>query len=314
MATARQAPSEAEVWSWTETLSNWGKWGPDDELGTLNHVTPEKRRAAAALVREGLVVSCARPLTYDPDPFTGRKPSHVTHWIAGDDPVPWQANSDEFELGPHGVSVTHVDALSHVAWNGRMYNGRPADQVTQDGALAHSIEAIAEGVSTRGVLLDLPRLYDRPWLEPAEAIYPEDLERAERTQGVRVETGDILFMRTGHYKRVLQQGLPQPYGSPGLQAACLPWLHARGVAMLGGDQTQDMNPSGYSPSRPGRCPFGPIHIVGIFALGLWLIDNCNHEALAETCARLNRWTFQTVIGPLPLKYGTASPVNPLAIF
>jgi kynurenine formamidase len=295
------------------SLSNWGRWGPDDELGTLNYITPEKRRAAATLVREGEVVSCARPISYEPDLY-GAEPRHTTHWTEGSAPVPWRINGDEFLFQPHGVSITHLDALSHLAWDGRMYNGRPAELVTgREGATAHSIEAVARGVVTRGVLLDMPRLRDRPWLEPGEGIFPEDLEEAERSHNVRVASGDVLLVRTGHLERTRREGRPPDDARPGLQAACLPWLHARQVAMIGCDMPQDVRPSGY-PTGPGRCPMGPVHVVGIVAMGLWLLDNCDHEALAEACARHGRWEFQFLIAPLALHHGTASPVNPLAVF
>jgi kynurenine formamidase len=307
---AHEAPSEQQIREWIETLSNWGRWGPNDELGTLNFVTPEKRRRAAALVREGITVSCARQIKYDLEPDVIRPVYHFMS-SSGDrsDPMDRSGSGDFFLIAPHGWSITHVDALSHLFWRGQMYNGKPASLVTTEaGATAHSIEALKDGVMTRGVLLDVPRVLGRPWLEHGEGIFPEDLAAAERAEGVRVESGDVLLIRTGFVRWRYEKGPGPPGSFPGPQAACLPWLHERQVAMLGCDVANDALPSGY----PGMAL--PIHTVGIPAMGLWLLDNCDHEALAATCERLNRWEFQLVIGPLRFMNGTGSPVNPIAIF
>jgi kynurenine formamidase len=313
---AGTAPTEAQLEDWTKTLRNWGKWGPVDELGTLNYITPEKRQAAAALVREGIAVSCSRPIRYGEPDIT---PS-VTHFMTGSgesaNPEGQSGASDYFVIGPHGTELTHLDALCHIFWKGQMYNGRPAKQVTIRGANALSIDSLANGVVTRGVLLDLAKLRGGE-LEPGEGAFPDELEAAERAQGVRVEPGDVLLVRTGHLQRRARQPRPplDPANMaasvlqyPGLQAACLPWLHERQVAMLGCDTANDPQPSGYGPFR------FPIHVVGIVFMGLWLLDNCNHEELAAACARYGRWVFQFVLAPLRLTSATGSPVNPLAIF
>jgi kynurenine formamidase len=308
---AREVPSEETVTGWLESLRNWGKWGAEDELGTLNYITAEKRRAAAGLVREGEAVSCASRIIYDIEADT-LQPVRQFMLSSGDaaNPDGMGASSDLFQIAPHGYTITHMDALAHIFWRGEMYNGRKASQVTtRAGASAMSIEAAGQGVVTRGVLLDIPKLMDKPWLEPGEAVFPEDLEAAERAAGVRVESGDALLVRTGNLKRRATVGPgPISQGYPGLQAACLPWLHERQVALLACDCANDVSPSGYKK-------FGlPIHAVGLVSMGLYVIDHTYHEDLAAACERYNRWEFQFVVAPLKLKNGTGCPVNPIAIF
>ena len=139
---------------------------------------------------------------------------------------------------------------------------------------------------------------------------PEDLEAAEKVQGVRVESGDILLVRTGFYGRRLKEGAVNPLqaGSPALHAACCPWLRERGGAMIGTDTHNDIAPPPY-PSMGNS-----FHVVCLVAMGLWLIDNGNLEDLGRACAERRRWEFLLTIAPLRLKNVTGSPVNPIAVF
>jgi kynurenine formamidase len=316
---ATTLPTETEVLHYMETCSNWGRWGDQDELGTLNLITPEKRLSAFHLVREGTAVTCARPVTTD---MTADTTFQVMRFMVdsgeGRDPDsaegarPRRIGASEF-IGMvfHGATITHVDSLAHIFWQGKIYNGRPAHLVTsREGAQVESVDLLHNGVMTRGVLLDIARAKGKDWLELGEPVLPADLEAAEQAGGVRVEPGDILLIRTGYVRRRHERGPVNPMqdGSPGPQAACLPWLHQRGIAMLGSDTHNDLSPSGY-PNFPL-----PVHVVGIVAMGLWLIDNCNLEDLAQACAARQRWEFLLTIAPLRLRNVTGSPVNPLAIF
>jgi kynurenine formamidase len=305
---ARVAPTETEVLAYFETLSNWGRWGAEDELGTLNLITPDKRRAAAALVREGISVGCARPIAHEPPAVDVPRPPLHAMLSTGETQVPRRgASGDYFGIAPHGFTVSHVDALSHQFWDGRMYNGRPSTAVTASaGATACSIEVMKDGIVTRGVLLDIAGLQNKPFLEAGEGVFPEDLEAAEARQGVRLTSGDALLLRTGWYRRRLEQGpYHEPASRPGLHAAALPWLHQRGIAVVASDASHDCTPSGYS--------FSPIHSVGCVAMGLCLVDACQFEDLVAQCAARGRWEFLFVIAPWRWRNATASPATPLAV-
>ena len=314
-------PTEAEVLTYFERFSNWGRWGEDDEFGTLNHITSQKRLEAAALVREGIAVSCAWDIENTPHPDQAFGTPQRYMLSTG------QGLHDPNRIGPagmrmagamefvglvyHGYTVTHLDGLSHIFWDKQMYNGKPAELVHASlGATHHGITALKDGIVTRGVLLDVAAAQGRPWLDSGEGVYPEHLEAAEKRQNVTVGPGDVVLLRTGYGRKKREEGrdeLPAA-GFPGWHAADLPWIHERSVAAIGSDTAQEANPSGYESLRI------PVHAVGITAMGLFLIDNCNLEELAETCERLGRWEFQFVLSPLRVAGGTGSPANPLALF
>jgi kynurenine formamidase len=311
-------PTEAEARTYLRSLSNWGRWGADDELGTLNLITPAARLAATALVRDGVSVTCARPIVTDIQADTTFQPlrfmvdSGEGRDTASPERLLRRRGASEF-IGMvfHGYTVTHVDAPSHYFWDGQMYNGRSCNLVTaREGATANSVEVLRDGVVGRGVLLDVARTRNVRWLAPGEGVMPEDLDAAERASGVRVQPGDILLVRTGYYARRLAEGPAHPLqaGSPALHVACSPWLHARGVAMVGSDTHNDIHPPPY-PALGNA-----FHVVSLVAMGLWLIDNANLEGLAPACAARGRWAFLLTVAPLRLVNVTGSPVNPIALF
>ena len=311
-------PTEAEVLGYMNSLSNWGRWGPDDEMGTLNLITPPKRVQAAQLVREGAAVSCSRPITTETAPdITHQVQRFMVDSGEGRDTDPperarLRRGAAEF-IGMvfHGQTITHIDSLSHYFWNGEMYNGRPAGMITsREGAQAFAIEVAHQGIMTRGVLLDVARLKGKDWLDADEPVFPEDIEGAEKAAGVRVGSGDVLLIRTGNYRRRIEQG-PVDLGVAGQTAchvACVPLFRERDIAMLGTDTSNDIRPSMYEniPS--------PVHTVSLVSMGLWLIDNCNLEDLAAACQERGRWEFMVSMGPLRLLNVTGSPVNPIAVF
>jgi kynurenine formamidase len=294
-----------------EKLSNWGRWGKEDQRGALNFITNQKRAAAARLVQTGECVSMALPLATIPAPDN---PSPVTHLMvqAGHDSheqaLPYAG--DYFAIAPHGMANTHLDALCHVFWNNKMYNGFDASEVGSHGAKKCAIDVTRDGVVSRGVLLDLPLLKKIQWMEPREKILPADLDAAEKAQKVHVEEGDVLMIRTGRaaMRKVKGGWDPMRVGLPGLDAACLPWLHERRIAVLGCDAVSDVAPSGYDGIML------PIHVGTLVAMGIHLIDNADLDAVSSTCAKLGRNEFMFSMAPLILERGTASPVNPLAIF
>lgn len=303
--------TEDDLRAYRKTLSNWGRWGPEDELGALNFITPAKRAAAASLVREGLTVPCSLALPTSPGVDNPHPVAHLM-LVAGDVSGRQGAlehTSDFFAIAPHGMATTHLDALCHVLIDGQMYNGFPASEVCSDGAHRCSIMTGAPGIVSRGVLLDVPGLRGVDYLEGGEAIAPEELDRAEERQGVRVEEGDILLIHTGRDRRRAAVGRKNAMrGLAGLHAACLPWLHRRGVALLGCDGISDVSPSGVEGWVM------PIHQIGIVDLGLHLLDNARLDLLVAACRERSRWEFLMVIAPLQIERGTASPVNPVALF
>lgn len=304
MSDSRAPLSAEQVVAFHKTLSNWGRWGERDQLGTLNFITPAKRAAAARLVRSGRTVSCARPLPTQP---SVENPNPVQHHMIGTCTEGW--GGDYFAIAPHGFATSHIDALCHIFHEGKLYNGYPIEKVTAHGAMELGIHELKDGVVSRGVLLDVPRARSVSYLEAGEAIFPDDLERAEKPAGIRVEAGDVLLVRTGRWALRDARGPWDPrVSAAGLDASCLPWLHERGVAALGCDGVSDVVPSRVEGQNL------PIHTVAIVAMGLHLIDNLDLESLAGACAEEKRWEFLLTLAPLVLMRGTASPLNPIALF
>ena len=296
----------AMVEQWMTDLSNWGRWGNDDQLGTLNLVIPEKRRRALALAREGVSVSLSHNyLKEQSEDVT----SPFGHEMLGlDRPGPFR--SDRFTIAYHGYAHSHMDSLCHMMDEGRMYNGFVRDEeVTAAGCNKLAIINFKHGIVSRGILMDITRLKRVDYLDPGTPVYVEDLEAWERQIGVTVESGDVVFVRSGRWMRRRELG---PWNTAdeasGLHASVAPWLHERGVAMLGSDGTNDVKPSGVEGVVQ------PIHQLLLVAMGMPLFDNLDLEAVAAEAARQDRWEFTLVAAPLAVDGGTGSPLNPLAIF
>jgi kynurenine formamidase len=293
-----------------EDLKNWGRWGSDDEAGTLNHLTDERRAAAAALVRAGVSISLAHDLGVDGSPENPNPVHH--HMLASGDArdsngIPgYEAARDYVGLDVHGLSTTHVDALSHMFVRGEMYGGRPASDVRSDGARANTVLTMADGVVGRGVLLDVPRALGVDFFDSGEVVTLAELQAAEQATGVTVGPGDVLLVRWGREpRRRAKQGFD---GFSGLHPECLPWLHGREIAVLGSDGISDPMPFVGTPEWPF-----PVHQIGITGMGLVLIDNMALEALADRCAAEARWEFLFTMAPLRIPRGTGCPVNPVAV-
>lgn len=295
--------ADEELEAMFRRCSNAGRWGPDDELGTLNYITPKKRVAAAALVKTGEVVSAARDLSrtqskVDPSPlqysiqYNGNGPSI----------------SDSFTIAPHGMTVTHLDALCHFSVDDRLYNNRKrSDTVSAGGAKWGSIYAIRQGIFTRGILLDVAAARGVNWYEPDEYVTVADFEAAEKRQKVRVESGDAIFLRTGMERMEREQGLQDIYPRAGMHAECAEWMHKREVAVYGGDCIEKLP----YPSERFTSAF---HMMALVAMGLPILDWPALTDLTATCNRLQRWEFLLTTAPLRLPGGTSSPLNPLCGF
>lgn len=308
-------PTQDQLLGWLESLSNWGRWGPDDQLGTLNNLSAEKTRRALGLVQEGLGVSCAQPLSYEATVDAPRPPQYYM-LASGDCYRPGegpdrQVAMDYFGLVFHGQTVTHIDSLSHFFWDGRMYNGVPSSRVRTDaGATSHYVDVAKAGIITRGVLVDAPLLRGVEVVPRGDGIGLDDLARAERECGFRVEAGDVLLLRTGQLGQRARTGPvdANTAGSAGPLPELLPLVRERDVAVLGSDTGNDVRPTGYERFT------NPVHQVGIVALGLWILDNAWLDDLAEACRARQRWEFMLSILPLRLPNATGSPVNPVALF
>ncbi len=310
MGSIENVPTTDELDALYESLKNWGRWGEDDERGTLNHLTDERRVAAAGLVETGESISLAHNLATEPRPEHPYPVQH--HMLASGDArdsngIPgYEAARDHLSLDVHGLYTTHVDALSHMFVRGEMFGGRPASDVRSDGAVSNTVLSMADGVVGRGVLLDVPRALGIDYLDTGQVVTVEDLEATERSEGVEVGAGDVLVVAWG--RRARQSAKRGFDGFAGLHAECLPWLQAREVAVLGSDGISDPMPFVGTP----QWPF-PVHQIGITAMGLPLIDNMALAPLAERCAALSRWCFLFTMAPLRIAKGTGCPVNPVAV-
>lgn len=306
-ATSNHDLSQADIERWMSELSNWKRWGADDQIGTVNLITAAKRKQAASLVREGVSVSLARDTETEPAPDNPNPFGHKMTWTGKT--TPGQFSLDEYSVSYHGYAHTHMDALCHMFYKGKMYNGFPQESVTDKGATKNAVTNFKNGIFSRGVLIDVPRLKGVAYLEPSDGIYPEDLEAWEKQAGLKIGSGDIVFIRTGRWARRAEKG-PWDAGknSAGLHASCAKWLHSRDVAMVGSDAASD-----WMPSRvPGVTQ--PIHQLLLVAMGTPIFDNCDLEALGKAAASRKRWEFLITAAPIPVTFGTGSPLNPIATF
>jgi kynurenine formamidase len=313
---AQQAPvpkpsvnrvTEAQLDTWMQELSNWGRWGKDDVLGALNTITPEKRRQAAALVRSGETVSLSHDLV-----IGGEKTEFVLPFFLRMRIIPErQVVRDRQDIDPHGNGGgSHIDALCHMAYKGRFYNGVPYESVTPEKGCTLGIHNLKDGVVTRGVLIDIPRLRNVPALEAGTHVFREDIEAWEKQAGVRVGPGDALLLRVGRRPAGARGG-----GGRGLDASFLPFLKDRDVAIMGGDAADVGVVQGCTNTEPvpTMC-WNPVHKFVLVARGMHLFDGLDMEAVAATAARLKRWEFLFVAAPIRVPGGSGAPVNPLAVF
>ncbi|MGO1050336.1 cyclase family protein [Crossiella sp. CA198] len=285
-----------------ELPDNWGRWGPEDELGTLNLITDQVRVRAAAEVRIGRWASLALPITPNPMISSPFAPSTV-------DVSPVQQMMQHTGIGVaadlmlvtnHHANSTHLDALAHWSTDDQVYPGRPRAQTVTPGGVTHaSTTAFAAGIVTRGVLLDLA--HEGP-LASGHAVTGLDFERAEQRQGVEVGSGDALVVRLG-WSSTPVPGTP----TPGISLDAVRWMHRRGVALFAGDRGDAYPP--LDPVGPS-----PLHGVGLGRMAMPLIDAAALDDLAALCAQLNRHTFLLSIAPPRIHGLTGVPVNPIAVF
>jgi kynurenine formamidase len=305
------ALNEAEFRALYERLRRTSAWGPGDVLGTLNNISQAEVVAAASDVRDGRHVSLAAPIESHTAPDN---PDPAVHQMTSSADSTGGASGlsfamDRLAMNIHGNADSHIDALCHVIFDGKLYNGVAADVVTATGATELSIDLAGQGIVGRGLLLDIPRVRGVRWLEPGDYVTADDLLAAESAQFDRIEQGDILLVRVGHRARRRSLG---PWDAAaaraGLHPAALELLAERQIAVLGGDGNNDT-----APSAVEGVDF-PVHVLAINAMGLYLLDYLDLDELAESCAAMHRASFLCVVAPLRLRGGTGSPVNPIAIF
>jgi kynurenine formamidase len=294
-----------------DAVSNWDRWGDRSRRGTLNYLTRERVAAAAELARSGITVKLGRPLATEAGIENPEPADHHMTMLTDVDVGSGSLRFTKDYIGAdyHNEGHSHVDALCHVAFDGHFFNGEPTASVTSDGALAGAVDLLEDGLVGRGVLLDIPRARGVRWIEPGEYVFREDLERAEREQGVEVRTGDILLVRTGHALRQLEcEPWDTSRAKAGLHPDTAPFLSERCVAALGSDGNNDT-----APSVVEGVAF-PIHVLAINAMGMHILDYLQFEDLVARCVEAGRWEFLFVGAPLLIEQGTGSPLNPIAIF
>lgn len=293
-------------------LSNWGRWGPDDERGTTNLIPPERIAAAASLIRTGAVYELGIPLDADgPQPGGNRiNPIRLMAENGQEQVLPggfkW---ADDYVFMPLQAG-SQYDALCHVHYDGQLYNGHPGDGVTVKGADKCGIQTQSNGIAGRGVLLDVARARGVPWLESGSVITPEELDAVAAGQGVEVGPGDILLIRTGYRAKFLEERDPAAFmaGEPGLGLACAQWLRERDVAVVGSDNWAVEVLPGENPGA-----LFELHMILIRDMGMTLAELLDFEELAVACAGDGVYDFFYAGPPLQFTRGVGSPINPLAI-
>lgn len=323
--TAGATPNIDSVVALGKKYSNWGRWGDDDQRGTLNLVTPEMITRAASLVTQGRAISMAVPFDDQGPQSSGSSRFNPIHLmfrdgadaLAGTTVRDFYGGNDRHFRGTDDMVImplqcgTQWDALGHVVYDGKIYNGYSADQVSSRGAMVNDVRQAADSMVGRGVLLDVPRALGVPWLEPGHAVGADDLDRAVELAGVDVGPGDFVFVRTGHIAATKGRGSWGEYAggaSPGLGLDSISWVAERDIAALATD-TWGME------VLPNETPdvFQPLHIVLIVYMGLWVGEIFDLEPLADDCAGDGVYEFLFSGPPLPFTRAVGSPLNPMAI-
>ncbi|MCL1830022.1 MAG: cyclase family protein [Oscillospiraceae bacterium] len=297
-----------------ESLKNWSKWGEDDQLGTLNYITPQLVVEATRLVKTGRCVSMAIPIDKVAGPDNAHPAIHymsLTHDIDVDSKNQGIA-TDFLGMQFHGDCHTHMDSLCHISYHGKLYNGVDASLVDTSGAHTLDVTAYSSGIISRGVVIDVPRYRGVKWLEPGEAVTAEEIIAIEEFENVKLGQGDIMLFRTGQNLRRNELGPwnvgPEGEGRAGLDPYCMELLHSRKIAAFLPEGDGETIPAQVEGLR------SPIHVLQITAMGLFCADSLQLDEVAEVCSELNRYECMVAIAPLRLPGGTGCPFNPIAVF
>jgi len=294
----------------SKRVINWNRW--KDERGTLNFITEKERKNAASLIQEGITLSLSRPLETKDDVFN-RTTRNMAR-LPNDEPFGTGSPNfviDIWNVSHHGGCVTHVDSTAHVFWRGKSFNGNDHSVVSNiTGATKGSVEAMfSEGIFTRAVLLDvgtyLSQAQGKGYLPAGYEVSDEDLEATAKEEGIRIESGDFILLRTGYPKAIAEQDMK---GSVGLHPRALELLHKWQACMIGTDSYGES-----SPAHDPEMPFST-HILALVYMGLPILDNADFESLSRLCQEKKRYSFAISINPIRFSGGTGSPVNPIALF
>lgn len=304
----RRLPAREEVESYIRDRRNWGRWGDDDQVGAINLITPEKRLAAAGLVRSGRSVSLSRYVPTTPAPGNTYPAQHYMR--AAPRGAERGTSADFIGMFYHGTAHTHLDALCHVWDRGGMWNGRdPDEELTFYGAKFGAVDAWSDGIITRGVFFDVPKHRDGAYVTQETPVHGWELEDIAREQGVTLEPGDAIVVYCGREMwQAANPDIAYPPGGPirpGFHSTCLPFIRDNDVALVMWDM-QDLHPNGYNLPHSTHS--------ALYSYGVALLDNALLEHLAGICEEEGRYEFMLIIAPLKIAGGTGSPANPIALF
>ncbi|KPI18385.1 cyclase family protein [Actinobacteria bacterium OK074] len=301
--------TRAEFDALFDAVRAWGHWPPEQAgRGAWNRVTPEHVRRASEHVRSGTTVPMALPWNTVAGPDNGKPALHYMSDLGDVEAPEPSCHKDFIAVDYHGKGVSHLDALSHIAYRGQLYDGHTAREVVDAGGARFGAVAALGPLVTKGVLIDMPAVLGTAWLEPGEAVHAEDILAAEKTLGVSIDDGDAVLLRSGHFRRRAELGAWNPdSASAGLHVDAMPLLARRGISLLGADGDSDVRPS------PVEGLHSPVHALALTAMGVPLLDNLDLEAISRACAETGRYEFLLVVTPLNIPGGTGSPVNPVAV-
>ncbi len=293
-------------------VCNWGRWGADDQIGTLNYISPQKIVEACALVQRGQVFGLGVPFEKDGPQATAPRrynPIHFMDELPHDNVLPGEVGvADDVLLLPL-QSSTQWDSLAHVSYKGRLYGDRDAALVNSHGAQVNSIMGIASKIMSRGVLVDMTRFHGVESLAPGQPITGEDLDRAVERQQTTVGCGDVILVRTGWIAKCRPNAWAGFHGdAPGLGLGAVQWLHDNEIAAVATD-TPSLEVKPFEIAGVGV----PVHVATLVHMGLLLGEIFDLDALAADCASDGRFDFLFVAPPLPVTGGVGSPANPYAV-
>lgn len=319
------SPSIETVRQLCERFSNWGRWGPDDQMGTLNFVEPQDIRNAGSLIKKGRTFSLAIPFD-DSGPQQGGfgrfNPIHLMIRDGNDAAMgttvrDFYGGNDRHIRGTDDVIImplqcaTQWDGLGHIVYDGKIYNGYDASEVSSKGARRNDIAHARDRVVGRGVLLDIPRVLEQEWLAPGHVITDDQLDMAAAKQDVQVGRGDFLLIRTGQIAEVRSKGAWGVYAggaAPGVGLSVAGWAYERQIAALATDTWG----AEVLPNETADV-FQPLHIIMIVYMGLTIGEIFDLEDLAYDCANDGVYEFMFSAPPLPITGAVGSPINPVAV-